>query len=86
LTWEAARNRLEALGIKQFYVHENPASRLFHFRCAYSPPENPRVTQVFEEEAADPLEAVRKVLVQVENWAERQSVRPNQSGNGTLLQ
>jgi hypothetical protein len=86
LTWETARLRLEALGIKQFYVQENPNSRLFHFRCAYSPPDNPRVTRLFEAEAAEPLEAVRKVLAQVESWTERQSVRPNPPGDGALLQ
>jgi hypothetical protein len=77
LTWETARARLKELGITDYYVQPNATGELFHFRCSYAPPNNPRITRLFEAEAAEPLEAVRKVLVQVENWTQRQTISPN---------
>jgi hypothetical protein len=77
LTWETARVRLKELGITKYYVQPDATGRVFHFHCAYVPPDNPRVTRLFEADATEPLEAVRKVLAQVENWKQRQSVRPN---------
>ncbi len=77
LTWETARVRLNELGIKDYYVQPHPSGEIFHFRCTYTPPDNPRITRLFEAEAAEPLEAVRKVLVQVENWTKRQTASSN---------
>lgn len=77
LTWETARVRLQELGIKDYYVQPNSTGQLFHFRCAYAPPDNPRVIRLFEAEATEPLEAVRKVLVQLESWSDRQSASAN---------
>jgi hypothetical protein len=77
LTWETARIRLKELGITKYYVQQDATGRVFNFHCAYGPPDNPRVTRLFEAEATEPLEAVRKVLVQVENWKQRASVHPN---------
>lgn len=73
LTWEAARVRLQELGVKKYYVQQNANGQIYHFRCAYAPPDNPRVIRLFEAEAAEPLEAVRKVLVQLEGWKDRES-------------
>ncbi len=72
LTWEKARARLQELGIQQYYLDPDPAEQRFLFRCAYTPAGNPRVHRRFEAEAADPLEAVQKVLSQVESWTARQ--------------
>jgi hypothetical protein len=67
LTFESARDRLQALGITSYYLQPDPAGQMFLFRCSYSPRDNPRVNRVYEAEAAEPLEAVRKVLAQLEN-------------------
>ena len=71
LTWQTAQARLKALGIERYYLEPDPAGQVFLFRCAYSPPGNPRISRRFEAEAAEPLEAVRKVLKQVETWTAR---------------
>lgn len=77
LTFDTARARLNELGITKYYIQQDATGQVFHFHCAYTPPDNPRVTRLFEDHAPDPLEAIRKVLVQVENCTERQPVRPN---------
>ncbi len=71
LTWRTARVRLQALGIERYYLEPDPAGQQFLFRCTYSPSGNPRISRRFEAEAAEPLEAVRKVLEQVESWTAR---------------
>ncbi len=71
LTWQTAQARLKQLGIERYYLEPDPAGQVFLFRCAYSPPNNPRISRRFEAEAAEPLEAVRKVLQQVETWTAR---------------
>ena len=71
LTWDTARARLKALGITHFYLQPDPNGKLYHFRCAYNPGGNTRINRLFEAEAEEPLEAVRKVLNQVESWTAR---------------
>lgn len=73
LTWDTARARLKSFGITQFYLQPDPAGELYHFRCAYNPGGNSRINRLFEAEAAEPLEAVRKVLAQVENATGREN-------------
>lgn len=73
LTWKSARARLKEFGITHFYLEPDPNHEMYHFRCAYSPGGNQRVNRLFEAEAAEPLEAVQKVLAQVESWTARQS-------------
>ena len=68
LTWETARERLKTLGIKDYYLQPDSENQVFLFRCAYTPPNNPRINRLFEAEAADALEAVQKVIEQVEAW------------------
>ena len=67
LTWDKARSRLKAYGITHFYLQPDPKGELYHFRCAYSPGQDSRINRLFEAEAAEPLEAVRKVLAQIES-------------------
>jgi hypothetical protein len=73
LTWDKARSRLKAYGITHFYLQPDPKGELYHFRCAYSPGQDSRINRLFEAEAAEPLEAVRKVLVQIESSTVREN-------------
>ncbi len=77
LTWQSARERLKAFGIKEYYLQPDPAGQQFLFRCTYTPPGNPRINRLFEAEAADPLEAVQKVLAQLESSTIRQTASAN---------
>jgi hypothetical protein len=40
----------------------------YQFSCIYTPADNPRITYRFEAEAGEPLEAVKKVLAQIDDW------------------
>lgn len=66
LTWDIARARLKEFGITHFYLQPDAQGQVFRFRCAYSPDGNPRINRLFEAEAPNPLEAVGKVLTQLE--------------------
>ncbi|MCA9070629.1 MAG: hypothetical protein KDA84_16980 [Planctomycetaceae bacterium] len=76
LTWDSARARLKEFGISHFYLQPDAKGQVFHFRCAYSPGGNSRINRLFEAEAPNPLEAVGKVLDQLE------ASYPRASGNG----
>lgn len=71
LTWGAAVDRLNQLGIRQFKLEPGQRDG-FHFSCYFTPRDNPRVTHRFEAESAEPLQAVEDVLIQVEDWLRRQ--------------
>lgn len=77
LSWESARIRLSQYGIKDYYLQPNPSQQVFHFHCSYTPPDNPRIKRVFEAEDPVALEAVRKVLAQLDSWTQRQVVNEN---------
>ena len=68
LTWQAAVSRLRELEISNFKLEPGSDPNQFLFRCSFTPPDQPRLTQRFEAEAAEPLKAVEKVLAQVEVW------------------
>lgn len=70
LTWDTARAHLKKFGITQFYLQPDAMGEVFHFRCAYSGG-NSRINRVFEAQASDPLEAVGKVLTQLESYTAR---------------
>ncbi len=67
-SWVAARQRLQELNITKFSLQPAENDRLFYFRCVSSSPNNPRVTRNFEASGREPLEAVGRVLSQVEQW------------------
>ena len=67
MTWRNAIQRLRELGIRDFRLQPSGQSDDFHFSCFYAAPDQPRVTRRFEAEDAEPLQAVRKVLAQVES-------------------
>lgn len=67
-SWVAARQRLQELNITKFSLQPAENDRLFYFRCVSASPNNPRVTRNFEASGREPLEAVGRVLSQVEQW------------------
>ncbi|WP_166822627.1 hypothetical protein [Thalassoroseus pseudoceratinae] len=66
-TWMAADKRLRELNIK-YKIVPDQNDRLFHLRCVWTSPNNPRVTRNFEASGRQPLEAAWGVLAQVEEW------------------
>lgn len=71
LTWRDAVDHLNALGIRDFRLQPGRQPHSFHFSCSFTPTDNPRITRRFEAEADEQLEAVAKVLAQVDTWIEQ---------------
>jgi hypothetical protein len=68
LTWRGAVQRLNQLEIRNFRLEPGRTSDQFVFICSYTPRDNPRVSYRFEAEADEPLKAVERVLLQIDNW------------------
>ncbi|HUQ72572.1 MAG TPA: hypothetical protein VM165_23795 [Planctomycetaceae bacterium] len=68
LTWRAAVQRLNQMGISNFRLEPGRTADQFVFICSYTPRDNPRVSHRFEAEADEPLKAVEKVLAQIDSW------------------
>jgi hypothetical protein len=68
LTWRTAVGRLNSLGIRHFRLSPGERPREFHFSCFFTPADNTRITHRFEAEANEPLEAVKQVLAQIDDW------------------
>ncbi|QDT99649.1 hypothetical protein [Gimesia aquarii] len=68
VTWGAAVEKLNELGIRDYRLEPGGRPNEFLFSCSYSPPQNPRISRRFEAEALDPLKAVIQVLQQVDEW------------------
>jgi hypothetical protein len=75
LNWRSAVAWLNKLGIHDFQLQPGESEGEFHFSCRFVSPINPRVMMRFEAEAADPLEAVGKVLRQVDDWKRQNATR-----------
>jgi hypothetical protein len=71
LTWRDAVAHLNQLGIRDFRLQPGRQPNRFHFSCSLTPADNPRITRRFEAEASEQLEAVAKVLAQVDTWLEQ---------------
>jgi hypothetical protein len=71
LTWKGAVKRLNELGIRNFRLEPGVRPGEFTFTCSYTPTNSPHVTRRFEAESDDPLKAVAKVLVQVEEASQQ---------------
>jgi hypothetical protein len=71
LTWREAVAHLNVLGIRDFRLQPGRQPHSFHFSCSFTPTDNPRITRRFEAEADEQLEAVAKVLAQVDTWIEQ---------------
>lgn len=70
LTWSGAVQRLKELGIQKYRL-ESVGEGRFLFHCTVHPANNPRVPRYFQAEAGDLLEAVQKVLDQIDEWRSR---------------
>lgn len=68
LTWQQASARLEELGIHHFDLVRGSRPGEFRFMCLVTSADDPRISRRFEAEAGDPLLAVERVLLQIENW------------------
>lgn len=71
LTWTEASARLSELGIK-YHLERGDHEGSFLFVCLYRPQSNPNVMHRFEAEENDPIVAVNKAILQVENWLQEQ--------------
>lgn len=71
LTWKQAVRKLNELGINTYHLERGSQPETFLFVCLFSPGDDPRVTQRFEAESSEPLEAVAEVLRQIEQWLQR---------------
>jgi hypothetical protein len=80
-TWTEAVRRLNELGIRNFRLEPGVRPGEFSFTCSYTHSKSPHVTRRFEAEADEPLTAVGKVLVQVEEWARQRDEAPTRLGN-----
>jgi hypothetical protein len=72
-SWKAAVARLNALGIRDYQLQPGDRAGEFHFSCRLVSRTNPRVMQRFEAEAAEPLDAVERVLEQIDEWKARRA-------------
>jgi len=71
LTWRSAVRRLNKLGIRHFQLEPGARENEFQFSCSLTPSDQPRISHRFEAEAAEPLQAVERVLIQIEQWLEQ---------------
>jgi hypothetical protein len=72
-SWKAAIARLNALGIRDYQLQPGQREGEFLFSCHFVSRHNPRVMQRFEAEAGEPLQAVQRVLQQIDEWKGRRS-------------
>lgn len=79
LTWRTAVAWLNQHGIDHYQLQPGHHGDEFHFSCAFTPSDNPRITHRFEAEAGEPLRAVEKVLAQIAAW-QREHSRPHADG------
>ena len=67
--------RLNELGITDYQWQPGDRDGQFLFRCRLVSRRNPRMMQRFEAEAAEPLQALEKVLAQIDEWPTRRAPR-----------
>jgi len=67
--------RLNALGITDYQWQPGDHDGEFLFRCRLVSRHNPRMMQRFEAEAGEPLQALEKVLAQIDEWRARRTGR-----------
>ncbi|MBD3672385.1 MAG: hypothetical protein HUJ26_02565 [Planctomycetaceae bacterium] len=68
LRWRDAVARLNELGVQKYQLSQLKEPFTFRFECDLTHPDNPRITHRFQAEAGEPLQAVAKVIQQVETW------------------
>lgn len=75
LTWRAAVQRLNALGIRKFRLEPGRQLGEFYFACEFASEHDARITRRFEAEASEPLLAVNTVLRQIDECLSHRSAR-----------
>ncbi len=68
LSWRGAVDRLNQLGIRTYRLSPSAGDGRFHFMCLVTSADDPRISRRFEAESHEPLDAVDRVLAQVEEW------------------
>jgi len=71
LTWDGLHRRLNELEIRNFRLEPSRQANQFIFICSYTLSDSPRVSRRFEAESDEPLKAVEKVIVQIEEWQQQ---------------
>jgi hypothetical protein len=74
--WQEASRRLKQLGIRKYRLVSQIDQQNFVFACTLASPNNPQIVRRFEADADNPLEAVQKVLAQIDDWRSRGSSSP----------
>jgi hypothetical protein len=74
--WQEAARRLKQLGIRKYRLTSQIDQQNFVFACSFASPNNPQVVRRFEADADNPLEAVQKVLAQIDDWRSRGQSAP----------
>lgn len=76
LTWQTAARKLEEMGIENYRLERGQRSHEFLFVCVFSPGSDSRIVRRFEAESAEPLEAVAKVIQQIDDWLLHRYITP----------
>ena len=67
-SWRDAIDRLNQLGIRTYRLSPSSVAGGYHFWCQVTSVDAPQVSRRFEAESREPLDAVDRVLAQVEEW------------------
>ena len=67
-SWRGAVERLNQLGIRTYRLSPAASEGRYHFMCLVTSADDPRISRRFEAESHEPLDAVGRVLTQVEEW------------------
>lgn len=67
-SWRDAIDRLNLLGIRTYRLSPSASEGRYHFMCLVTSADDPRISRRFEAESREPLDAVDRVLAQVEEW------------------
>jgi len=59
---------LNQLGIRTYRLSPSASDGRYHFMCLVTSADDPRISRRFEAESREPLDAVDRVLAQVEEW------------------
>ena len=67
-SWRDAIDRLNLYGIRTYRLSPSASEGRYHFMCLVTSADDPRISRRFEAESREPLDAVDRVLAQVEEW------------------
>lgn len=67
-SWRDAIDHLNQLGIRTYRLSPSTSDGRYHFMCLVTSADDPRISRRFEAEGREPLDAVDRVLTQVEEW------------------